>query len=68
MKITTVGIDIAKSVFHVVGVNGRGKVGLKKQVRRKGLLAFIAQLEPCRIALEACGGAHYWAGIWPVRS
>ena len=61
MKITTVGIDIAKSVFHVVGVSDRGKVGLKKQIRRKGLLAFIAQLEPCQIALEACGGAHYWA-------
>lgn len=60
-KITTVGVDIAKSVFHVVGVNDRGKAVMKKQVRRKDLLAFVARLEPCRIALEACGGAHYWA-------
>lgn len=61
MKITTVGIDIAKSVFHVVAMNDRGTVVKKKQLKRKELLAFIAQLEPCRIALEACGGAHYWA-------
>lgn len=61
MKITTVGIDIAKSVFHVVAVTDRGTVVKKKQLKRKELLAFIAQLEPCRIALEACGGAHYWA-------
>lgn len=60
-KITTVGVDIAKSVFHVVGVNDRGKAVMKKQVRRKDLLAFVARLEPCRIALEACAGAHYWA-------
>jgi len=61
MKITTVGIDIAKSVFHVVAVNHQGTLVKKKQLKRKELLAFIAQLEPCRIALEACGGAHHWA-------
>ena len=61
MKITTVGIDIAKSVFHVVAVNKMGAVVKKKQLKRNELLAFIAQLEPCRIALEACGGAHHWA-------
>ncbi len=61
MKITTVGIDIAKHVFHLVGVNGSGKVILKKQLKRKDVLRFVVQLAPCRIALEACGGAHYWA-------
>lgn len=61
MKITTVGIDIAKSVFHVVAVNHQGTLVKKKQLKRKELLAFIAQLEPCRIAMEACGGAHHWA-------
>ena len=61
MKITTVGIDLAKSVFHVVAVNHQGTLVKKKQLKRKELLAFIAQLEPCRVALEACGGAHPWA-------
>lgn len=61
MKVTSVGIDIAKSVFHVIGVNAVGAVVMKKEVKRKDLLAFVAQLEPCRIALEACGSAHYWA-------
>jgi transposase len=61
MKITTIGIDIAKSVFHVFAVNKMGTLVKKKQLKRKELLAFIAQLEPCRIALEACAGAHHWA-------
>lgn len=61
MKITTVGIDLAKSVFHVVAVNQKGTVVKKKEVKRKELLRFTAQLERCRIALEACGGAHHWA-------
>lgn len=61
MKITTVGIDIAKSVFHVVAVNDRGARVKKKQLKRKELIAFIAQLEPCRVVMEACGGAHHWA-------
>lgn len=61
MKITTVGIDIAKSVFHVFAVNKMGTLVKKKQLKRKELLGFIAQLEPCRVALEACGGAHHWA-------
>jgi len=61
MKITTVGIDLAKSVFHVVAVNKMGTLVKKKQLKRNELLSFMAQLEPCRIALEACAGAHYWA-------
>ena len=61
MKITTVGIDLAKSVFHVFAVNKMGTLVKKKQLKRKELLTFIAQLEPCRIAMESCGGAHHWA-------
>ncbi len=61
MKITTVGIDIAKSVFHVFAVNKMGALVKKKQLKRNELLTFIAQLEPCRIVMEACGGAHHWA-------
>ena len=61
MKITTVGIDIAKSVFHVFAVNKMGALVKKKQLKRNELLTFIAQLEPCRIVMEACAGAHHWA-------
>lgn len=61
MKITTAGLDIAKAVFHLVGVNHMGRLIKKKQLRRRQVLAYTAKLEPCTIALEACGGAHYWA-------
>src|SRR5438874_7698707 len=61
MQITTVGIDLAKTVLQVHGVNERGKAALRKQLRRKELLPFFAQLPPCLIGLEACGSAHYWA-------
>lgn len=58
---TTIGIDLAKSVFQVHGVDGAGKVVIKRQLTRKGLGAFFAKLAPCRIGMEACGTAHYWA-------
>lgn len=61
MKITTIGLDIAKSVFHLVVVNHVGRVVKKKQLKRKQVLSYMAKLEPCLIVMEACGGAHYWA-------
>jgi len=61
MNITTVGIDLAKSVLQVHGVDEKGKVGLKKQVKRAQVLPFFANLPPCLIGMEACGSAHYWA-------
>jgi transposase len=61
MNITQVGIDLAKLVFQVHGVDARGKVTLRKQLKRSQVVAFFAQLEPCRIGMEACGGAHFWA-------
>lgn len=61
MKITTIGLDIAKSVFHAVGVDKAGKLIKKKMLRRKDLLPFVAKIEPCLIVMEACGGASYWA-------
>ena len=60
-KITTVGIDLAKSVFQVHGVEALGQVMLSKAVRRSGLLALMAKLPPCLIGMEACASAHYWA-------
>ena len=61
MNITTVGIDLAKKVFQVHGVDERGKAGLKKQLKRAQVLPFFANLPPCLIGMEACGSAHYWA-------
>jgi len=61
MKITTVGIDLAKALFQVHGVDERGKAMLRKQLKRKDVLSFFANLEPCLIGMEACASAHYWA-------
>ena len=59
MSIVTVGIDLAKNVFAVHGVNEAGKVALvRPEVRRNKLLELIASLPPCLIGMEACSGAH----------
>ena len=61
MKITTIGIDLAKNVFQVHGVDERGKAVLKKQLKRHQVLPFFGNLlPPCLIGMEACGGAHFW--------
>lgn len=61
MKITTIGLDIAKIVFHLYAVNKMGRYVKKKQLKRHQLLQYLARLEPCVIVMEACGGANYWA-------
>jgi transposase len=61
MNITRVGIDLAKTVFQVHGVDERGKTVLRKQLKRAQLLEFFANLRGCVIGMEACGSAHYWA-------
>jgi transposase len=61
MNITTVGIDLAKNVLQIHGANERGKKVFNKQLRRKQVLVYFAQLPPCLIGLEACGSAHHWA-------
>lgn len=60
MKITTVGLDIAKQVFQVHGVDERGHVVLQKRLKRVEMPEFFANLPPCLIGLEACGTSHYW--------
>ena len=60
-EITTVGVDLAKSVFSVHGVDAAGHTVLRKTVRREKLMELIAALPPCLIGMEACGGAHQWA-------
>ncbi|OJX13876.1 MAG: IS110 family transposase [Caedibacter sp. 37-49] len=61
MKIVTIGIDLGKNVFHLHGVNERGKVILKKKVSRSKLIETIVNIPSCLIGLEACSGAYYWA-------
>lgn len=61
MKITTIGIDLAKNVFQVHGVDVHGKALLKKQIKREEMALFFSNLAPCLIGMEACGSAHYWA-------
>lgn len=61
MTITTLSIDLAKNVFHVLGADRRGRVILRKVLTRKRLAQFVCNLPPCVIGMEACGGAHYWA-------
>lgn len=61
MKMTTMGIDLAKNVFQVHGVDERGKTVLKKQLKWEQMAPFFANLPPCLIGMEACGSAHFWA-------
>lgn len=61
MDITRIGIDLAKHVFQIHGVDRHGKVVVKKQLRRQQMLAYFAKLPPLLIGMEACGGGHYWA-------
>jgi transposase len=60
MKVTILGIDLAKNVFRLHGVDAEGRPVLRKQLRRAQLLPFMRQLTPCLVGLEACHSAHYW--------
>jgi hypothetical protein len=61
MQVTTIGLDIAKNVFQVHGIDAKEKVVVRKQLRRSQMIAFFAGLAPCLIGMEACATAHYWA-------
>jgi transposase len=60
-QVRVLGIDIAKQIFHVVGMDDTGTVVLRRCIPRGALMSFIAQMPPVVIGMEACGGAHYWA-------
>ena len=60
-SVTTVGLDLAKHVFQVHGVDAAGRVIVARALRRKDVLAFFAQLSKCLVGIEACGSAHHWA-------
>jgi transposase len=60
-SVTTVGLDLAKHVFQVHGVDASGRVVVVRAIRRNKLLEFFASLAPCLVGLEASGSAHHWA-------
>ena len=61
-EVTTIGLDLAKHVFQVHGVDAEGATVLRKQLRRAQVLTFFSRLPRCLVGLEACATAHYWAG------
>ena len=61
MDITTIGIDLAKSVFQLHGIDSSGKVLIKKQIKRAQMAEYFVSLKPCLVGMEACGSAHHWA-------
>jgi hypothetical protein len=68
--ISTIGLDLAKSMFQLHGVNTRGKLVVSKRLRRGSVLTFFANLPRCVVGIEACATAHYWAreiGVWATR-
>jgi hypothetical protein len=63
-EVVTVGLDLAKTVFPVHGVDGAGEVVVRRQLRRAQVLPVFAKLPPCLIGIEACATAHYWGRGW----
>src|ERR1700731_3572222 len=63
MSITMIGLDTAKSVFQVHGVNETGKVEIRRKLRRSELIPFFEKQEACTVVMEACGAAHHWARV-----
>ncbi|MCP1169434.1 IS110 family transposase [Limimaricola sp. ASW11-118] len=59
-EVTTIGLDLAKNVFQVHGADGSGHAVIRKKLRRDQVLSFFSQMPPCLVAMEACGGAHFW--------
>lgn len=60
-RVSTIGLDLAKHVFQVHGIDEQGSVVVRKQLRRGGVLKFFAELAPCTVGIEACSSAYYWA-------
>lgn len=59
--VTIIGFDIAKSVFQVHGVDTAGQVVIRRQLKRRGVLAFFEKLPPCLVGIEACASSHHWS-------
>jgi transposase len=63
MEISTIGLDLAKSVFQVHGIDAAGNVLVRKALRRAQMLPFFSKLAPCLVGMEACGTSHHWARV-----
>ena len=63
-EVVRIGLDIAKSVFQIHGVDTDGQVVLRHRLTRARMLPFFAGLEPCLIGIEACATAHFWPASW----
>jgi len=63
MQVVRIGLDLAKYVFVVHGVDSHGKVAVRKTLRRDGVALFFANLPRCLVGMEASNGAHYWAAV-----
>src|SRR5246127_2192633 len=61
MQVSTIGVDLAKNVFQMHGVDNAGKVVITRQLRRKQVIDFLSKIPACLVGMEACGTAHYWA-------
>ena len=61
MQVSTIGLDLAKNVFQVHGIDANEKVVVRKQLRRNQVIAFFKALPPCLVGMEACATAHHWA-------
>src|SRR6187200_1501179 len=61
LAVTTIGFDIAKSVFQVHGIDGAGQVVIRRQLKRRYVLAFFQKLPSCLVGIEACASSHYWS-------
>ncbi len=61
MEITTIGLDLAKNIFQVHGVDATGQIVVRRSLRRAQMLPFFARLPSCLVGMEACGTSHYWA-------
>src|SRR5258705_10285256 len=60
-SVTTIGLDIAKSVFQVHGVDAAGQVVIRRQLKRRQVLTFFERLPPCLVGIEACASSHHWS-------
>lgn len=61
MQVTTIGLDLAKNIFQVHGIDANGKIAFNRSLRRSQVLAFFKSRKPCLVGIEACGTSHYWA-------
>src|SRR6201986_2356768 len=60
-SISTIGLDIAKSVFQIHGVDAGGQVVIRRQLKRRSVLPFFQKLSPCLVGIEACASSHHWS-------